>query len=100
MLGLTRLLEEALANVVKHSRARTLRVQLMADGEAGVLLSVEDDGVGFDAVTVASSIGGLGLRSMQARMARIGGTLQIDAGDGGTRLAARVQAPVTGAGSS
>ncbi|MNX24545.1 Sensor histidine kinase ComP [compost metagenome] len=100
VLGLTRLLEEALANVVKHSRARTLRVQLMADGEAGVLLSVEDDGVGFDAVTVASSIGGLGLRSMQARMARIGGTLQIDAGDGGTRLEARVRAPVMGAGSS
>ena len=56
--------------------------------------------MGFDAVAMASSIGGLGLRSMQARMARIGGTLQIDADDGGTRLEARVQAPVAGAGSS
>lgn len=96
-LGLTRLLEEALANVVKHSHARTLQVRLEgtqaeADSPAGLQLVVQDDGVGFDVALARQVVGGLGLSSMQARIARLGGTLHIESQAGGTRLVAALQA--------
>ncbi|RYF82163.1 MAG: histidine kinase [Comamonadaceae bacterium] len=88
-LGLTRFLEEALTNVVKHSRARTLLVQMEAIDEpsrVGLRLVVQDDGVGFDVVLVQQAMGGLGLNSMQARITRIGGTLHIESDASGTQL--------------
>jgi signal transduction histidine kinase len=103
LLGLTRFLEEALTNVIKHSRASEFEVRLLAldhercaqggHGEHGgqLSLSIEDNGVGFDVQGVAGSILGIGLRSMHARIARIGGTLEIASAPGCTRLEARVR---------
>lgn len=90
-LGLTRLLEEALTNVVKHSRARALEVLVEAtdaDGErpAGMRLLVQDDGVGFDVALLQHALGGLGLNSMLARITRLGGTMQIESSGQGTKL--------------
>ncbi|MDA7417253.1 ATP-binding protein [Xenophilus arseniciresistens] len=94
-LGLTRLLEEALTNVVKHSRARHLTVRMSPAGAPGGLqLVVEDDGVGFDVQIAQQLIGGLGLGSMHARIERLGGGMQIVSGAGGTRLVAWLRAAV------
>ncbi len=61
-----------------------------ADTE-GVLLEVCDDGVGFD--TTQSFPGHLGLHSMRERIARQGGTLQIESTPGqGTCIRARLPA--------
>ncbi|KAB2902248.1 MAG: histidine kinase, partial [Burkholderiaceae bacterium] len=87
-LGLTRLVEEALSNVIKHSQARHLRVEVCVDGmrpPPGLLaVRIEDDGVGFDVDAVRSAGLSVGMRSMAARAERMGGTLQVESGPGRT----------------
>jgi signal transduction histidine kinase len=89
-LALTRLTEEALTNVVKHSRAR--RVQLSCEQpEAGALvLRIEDNGAGFDVEAVRRAGAGIGMRSMAVRIARVEGTLDVTSEPGRTVLTARL----------
>ncbi|WP_428194325.1 GAF domain-containing sensor histidine kinase [Deinococcus saxicola] len=74
-----RILQESLNNVAKHARAGEVRVTL--DGGARrVLLSVKDDGAGFDLEAVTgrvSSAGGLGLTQMGERLEARGGQYRI-----------------------
>ncbi|WP_338616072.1 ATP-binding protein [Pigmentiphaga sp. CHJ604] len=92
LLALARFLEEALTNVIKHSRANTVAVTLADAGNGALELSVEDDGAGFDVELADRSMVGIGLRSMRARIARIGGRLAVESGMGGTRLRAHLPA--------
>jgi signal transduction histidine kinase len=71
-------LREALANAARHARASTVDVRLAATLEEAEL-TVRDDGVGG----AATRHGGRGLRNMQARSARLGGTCAIEDGPGG-----------------
>lgn len=86
MMALTRLLEEALTNVIKHARARNVLVRVEAAGHNGLQLHIEDDGVGFDVETVQRASVNVGMRSMQARAARVGGILTISSRPGKTVL--------------
>ncbi len=63
---------EALQNVVKHSGASEVRVQLTADDR--LRFEVIDDGAGFD---VHEQVGSGGLLGMQARLAAAGGRLEV-----------------------
>ena len=83
-LGLTRLAEEALSNVIKHSQARHLRVTCAQPRPAVLEVRIEDDGVGFDVAAVQHAGLSVGMRSMVARAARIGGTCQVQSGPSGT----------------
>ena len=101
-LGLTRLLEEALSNVVKHSRARHVRISCAQPQPDTLHLCIEDDGVGFDVQAVQHAGLSVGMRSMAARAERMGGTLQVVSGVSGTQLTvqlklalASVDTPVT-----
>jgi signal transduction histidine kinase len=77
--------QEALNNVIKHSHARAVTVQLRYSG-AGACLEVRDDGLGFDAISARAG-GGMGLRGIEERAARIGGRLELDSEPGrGTRV--------------
>jgi two-component system, NarL family, sensor histidine kinase LiaS len=80
-----RIVQEALANAVKHGRPARIRLRL--DHEEGrPVVTVEDDGGGFDP-TLAERRHGLGLRLMRERVAEIGGSFQLDTGPGkGTRV--------------
>ena len=73
-----RIVQEALNNVHKHAGARAVMVRLERRG-ATTVLSVADDGVGFEPGATAKSDGrrGLGLIGMRERAALIGGELQI-----------------------
>lgn len=87
-LCLFRVAQEALRNAVRHARARTVTVSLRAR-EAGLLLTVADDGVGFD--PVAPRRRSLGLASMGERVQLVGGTLRIESRPGeGTAIHAWV----------
>jgi signal transduction histidine kinase len=78
-------LAETLANVVKHSRATSVRVRLALD-ETRLRLDVEDDGVGG-----ASIEAGTGLRGLADRVEAIGGTISISSPPGlGTRVRTEV----------
>jgi len=85
-MGLTRLVEEALSNVIKHGRARHLKVMVQVGGPQPQRLAVhiEDDGVGFDVAAVQRAGLSVGMRSMAARAERIGGSLTLDSGPCGT----------------
>ncbi len=79
-LELTRLLEEALSNVLKHSAATEVEITLAAD--AALTLEVRDNGRGFDIAAVSLQASGIGLSSMQARVARLGGQLHLESRPG------------------
>jgi signal transduction histidine kinase len=86
-----RILQEALNNVAKHSKAKTVNVSLNVDS-SGTRLSISDDGLGFDpaALTgVVSSVGGLGLQQMRERLQARGGQFEFRSSVGaGTRVTA------------
>lgn len=89
-----RLVQEALSNAVKHSRAH--RVQVSVTGHPDALaVEIEDDGVGFDQVIVSD---GFGLVSMRERATALDGRLDVLSAPGlGTRISARIPtAPRTG----
>ena len=89
-MGLARFLEEAFTNIIKHSRATEVRV-ICTMPEANLLeLSVEDNGLGFDVDAVLAASMGVGMRSMQLRVRRIGGELQISSRPGQSLLKAYV----------
>jgi len=78
-IALYRIAQEALNNVVKHSRASRATVELHC--EAGYArLRISDDGRGFDAVTVPH--GHLGLDIMRERAQAIGAELRIESQSG------------------
>lgn len=83
-LCLFRIAQEAMQNAIKHSGARTVRVQLKGDNEF-IALKIIDDGAGFDVDAAAGK--GLGLISMLERAESVGGTLKVVSRKGtGTRL--------------
>jgi signal transduction histidine kinase len=81
-LELTRLLEEALSNVLKHSAATEVEITLAAGAHGALTLEVRDNGVGFDIAAVSHQASGIGLSSMQARIARLGGHLHLESRPG------------------
>ncbi len=79
-----RVVQEALQNAIKYSRARHVWVHL-AGGPAGLTLSIADDGVGFEVEKAWGK--GLGLISIGERLEAIGGAFQVRSTPGaGTRL--------------
>ena len=84
---LYRILQEALTNVVRHDGASEVAVRAVRD-DAGVVLTVDDDGRG---VEEGQATPGLGLTSMRERAALVGGTFSVGPGPlGGTRVSVRV----------
>ncbi len=87
-LCLFRVVQEALANALRHARARTIHVSLVTTAES-VELNVVDDGVGFVASERTRS--GLGLRSIHERVRFMQGNVSVDSRPGkGTRVLIRI----------
>jgi signal transduction histidine kinase len=85
-----RIVQEALTNVTRHSQARSVRIWLWASKER-LMLSIEDQGVGFDAEAVLRAGTSTGLSGMRERAALLGGHLSIDSVVGrGTSLTAEL----------
>ncbi len=87
-MALTRLVEESLANVLKHSRARRVEVALRQSDPDSLELRIEDDGAGFDVAAVLRAGISVGMRSMHTRIARVGGQLNVASRPGQTVLTA------------
>jgi signal transduction histidine kinase len=91
---LYRVIQESLTNVVKHSRASAVEIQLGREGK-DLCCVIRDDGAGFDvsAVLAGKEGSGLGLLGMRERVGAVGGELEIDAQPNrGTEV--RVRIPV------
>jgi signal transduction histidine kinase len=86
--ALYRIIQEALNNVTRHSKAKNVWIQL-DEGAGKTVCSIRDDGIGFQTQAHLSETGqkGLGLIGIQERLSAIGGTLQITSAPGrGTKL--------------
>lgn len=82
--ALYRIAQEALHNIVKHARAGAVSVQLACDG-GDIVLTVADDGIGFD--TSAAFPGHIGRHTMRERAERVGGSITVASAPGaGTRV--------------
>lgn len=92
--ALFRVMQEALANIHRHSGSSTARVRLRI-GQSKAVLQIEDDGKGF-AEALPHSSGddlqavGVGIPGMRARMRQLGGTLTVRSGAHGTVVSASV----------
>jgi signal transduction histidine kinase len=86
--ALFRIVQEALTNIVKHSRARNISI-VLARKPGAVVAVIEDDGQGFDPAAVRE--GGFGLEGMRERVGLLDGRLQIESSEGaGATLIAEV----------
>ncbi len=85
-LALTRIVEEALTNVVKHSQASEVTVTLDHDKQCHLRLEIEDDGIGFDVEAVRQASISIGMRSMTTRIERVGGLFSASSRPGQTQL--------------
>jgi signal transduction histidine kinase len=96
---LYRAAQEALSNLARHSRATRVDAALELLGDS-LVLSVHDNGVGFDVAGLlaspASVASGIGLRSIREMAAALGGELQIQSGPLGTKLVVSVSWHPTG----
>ena len=72
-----RIVQEALHNSVQHAGAANVRVTIQEE-PAGILLSIQDDGKGFNAGLER----GMGLLGMEERVGNLGGNLSIDSEPG------------------
>lgn len=86
-LQLTRILNEALSNIFKHSGATSVQV-CMIEGDTSVVLIVDDNGRGFDVGSVPEDR--LGIRIMRERASAVGGKIFVESCDRGTTVCASV----------
>ncbi len=85
------IIQEALANIAKHSMARRALVSIDRD-DRNLEFRIEDDGLGMDEPSVSTLVtlakglapsNHFGLEIMQSRAKRLGGTLNVGPNDGG-----------------
>ena len=79
-IALFRIVQEALNNVAKHAAAKQVRLTLALDGPDAVV-SVIDDGRGFDRATAARSER-FGMRTMRERAEAVGGRIDVSSSPG------------------
>ena len=93
-IALLRAAQEGMANIRKHAQASEV-VLTLSYWDNRVILDVRDNGRGFDVSAAAGKRaeirGGLGLRGLKARLAVLGGGLEVESAPGdGTVLVAQV----------
>ncbi|MFT7556885.1 MAG: two-component system nitrate/nitrite sensor histidine kinase NarX [Planctomycetota bacterium] len=93
-LNVVRIVQECLANVRKHSQAKSVRISLTIREQQNSLLC-EDDGIGFDESKLVSAHGRhLGLNILRNRAKQLNGSIEIESEPGeGTRIQVQFQLP-------
>ena len=86
-LTLYRIVQEAISNIVKHSKATEFNIQIIYDKDI-IKLIISDDGIGFDPAHTnhKSNSSGFGLLNMQERISIYNGKLKIDSSQGNGTL--------------
>ncbi len=80
-ISVYRILLELINNVIKHSRATLLTVQMIRYPDY-INVVVEDDGIGFDRRREAGEMKGMGLGNILSRVKYLKGVLDIDSKEG------------------
>lgn len=94
--ALYRIVQEAMTNTAKYGKANQLGI-VFENREKEVVVTVVDDGVGFDVEQALNAGKGLGLFGMRERAQLLGGTVDIrSAPDDGTTVIIRIPVPKEG----
>lgn len=89
-VALFRISQEALNNVAKHANAKRVSLLLEADADH-MILTIRDDGAGFDLAEAHSRSSRYGMTTMKERVLAAKGRLEVDSAPGkGTTLRAKV----------
>uniref|UniRef100_UPI00356A9017 cache domain-containing protein n=2 Tax=Pseudomonas TaxID=286 RepID=UPI00356A9017 len=92
-VALFRIVQEALANIARHSRAGRVSIALLQEGST-LQLRVRDDGVGFDIARIEQTrSSGIGLRNMRERVEHLGGRFTLSSTPGRTELMVSLPLP-------
>ncbi|HEX5432154.1 MAG TPA: sensor histidine kinase [Bryobacteraceae bacterium] len=101
-VALYRVLQGALSNVLKHARAKNVKIALGTVRGRSVAMSIEDDGVGFDPAR-PKPVGSVGLTAIRERVQVLGGRFRIESSRAGalkrshgTRIEVEVPLPKAG----
>lgn len=88
MSHVMRIVQESIANVVRHARARTIRIETREaagpDGASGVVLEIEDDGCGMSDIPPRAT--SRGISNLRSRAADLGGTIEFRSTPSGTQV--------------
>lgn len=76
-ISLYRIIQELISNVIKHSKAANLTVSFTGYDEE-IVLTIEDDGMGYDLAGFQNSKQSNGWRTIQTRMQLIKGQIEFD----------------------
>lgn len=87
---MSRIVEEALTNCLKHSEASSVKVVMEYLDQSQLLLSVIDNGKGFDTEELPETGLHVGLLSMRKRLSTIGGQLVLHSQPGKTSIQASI----------
>lgn len=92
-ISIYRIAQESVNNIIKHSNASNAIVNIKRF-ENKVIITIEDNGRGFDILKVKSSYGGLGLVGLKERTQLLGGEFAIDSEvEEGTRIEVKIPIP-------
>jgi signal transduction histidine kinase len=92
-ISIFRIVQECLTNVYRHSGSKTAGIKIWPSGEKLLAVEVRDEGKGIPSENrVSMSAGanqGVGLSGMRERVRELGGTLEIQSSESGTRVTAQ-----------
>ncbi|MFY0626684.1 MAG: PAS domain-containing protein [Reichenbachiella sp.] len=92
-LTLYRITQEAVTNILKFSNASEANIQLIKHSNS-IILTIEDNGVGFDKKEMNNFKSSFGMNGMKNRASSIGGQLYLDTSEGrGTQI--MIEVPLT-----
>jgi signal transduction histidine kinase len=85
---LFRIIQEIMSNIIRHSGANQVTIQLHRQ-ESELVLMVEDNGIGFD---TSAAFSGAGMQNMKSRVEYINGIFEVDSSPGrGTTISVEVK---------
>ncbi len=87
--SLFRVIQEALSNISRHSRASAASI-FLTFGTDLLTLQISDNGIGFDKASIKQ---GLGLHSMEERVRELNGTIKVNTSTGGTTITITIPQP-------
>lgn len=83
-ISILRIIQESVANIIKHAKAHTVTI-LVYEENGALVLTIADDGKGFNMAQVNRK-SSIGLTSMRQRVAELNGHIHIQSGNKGTGI--------------
>ena len=75
-IHLYRIIQEMLGNIIKHAHASHIRISFCREGKI-LILTVTDNGIGFDEKYIRRTPNGIGLQNILARVKAVNGDIYL-----------------------